>query len=145
MKRYLLPSLLILALGGAIAFAQQINKAVQLSQDASGAFGVDTNNNIYFPGHILTTGPGTPVLTGCGGGTPAIVGTDTAGAVTEGTSNNGCTVTFNRAYLATPYCLISWQATPPTTQTYTPSTTGIVVVHTGGSSAVFNYICSGSR
>lgn len=145
MKRYLLPSLLILALGGAIAAAQQINKAVQLSQDASGAFGVDTNNNIYFPGHILTTGPGTPVLTGCGGGTPAIVGTDTSGTVTEGTSAIGCVLTFNRAYLATPYCLISWQSTPPTTQTRTPATTGITLIHTSQSSIAFDYLCSGSR
>jgi hypothetical protein len=143
MRKYLLPSILILALAAVPGIAQIINKALQLSQDATGAFGVDTNNNVYFPGHILSTGPGVPVLTSCGT-TPSILGTDTAGQVTTGTTAGGCVVTFNRAYVATPWCVISWQTTPPTTQSNTPSTTAITILNTTQSSGKFNYICSGS-
>ena len=89
MKRYILPSLLILALAGGLAFAQSITKALQLSQDASGAFGVDTTNNVYFPGHVLTTGRAgpAPALSACiTGGSPTLVGTDVAGTITGGTT-----------------------------------------------------------
>ena len=71
LRRYLLPSLLILLLGGVYAGAQSITKALQLSQDATGSFGVDTNLGVYFPGHILSpTGGARPAPTVTGSGTP---------------------------------------------------------------------------
>ena len=145
MRKYLLPSALILAFGLALAFAQNINKALQLSQDATGAFGVDTNNNVYFPGHILTTGPGTPVVTSCGGGTPTIAGTDFAGTVTQGTSAAGCTITFNKAFVAAPTCIIN-TATMASPISWTTSTTAITEVnYASPSSEIINYICTGAK
>src|ERR1035437_5512276 len=87
MRKYLLPSALILLLGVGIASGQVINKALQLSQDATGSFSVDSYNGVYFPGHILSpTGGQRPAPTITGTGTPTIVGTDTAGLVTMGSS-----------------------------------------------------------
>jgi hypothetical protein len=143
MKKYLLPSALILALAAGLAFAQTINRAMQLSQDASGAFGVDTNNNIYFPGHILSTGPGTPVLTSCGT-TPTIAGSDTAGLVTTGTTNTGCVVTFNKAYLAVPWCVVVSQSPAATPAVFVTAATGINITLAANSSVKVNYFCSGS-
>ncbi len=145
MKKYLLPSALILAFGLALALAQNINKAIQLSQDATGAFGVDTNNNVYFPGHVLTVGPGTPAVTSCGGGTPTIAGTDTAGTVALGTSAAGCTITFSKAYLAAPTCILN-TATMASPISWTTSTTAITEVNYAAvSSQVVNYICTGAK
>ncbi len=147
MKRFFLASLAIICLGLGLAVAQNVNKALQLSQDPTGAFGVDTNNNVYFPGHILTTGPTTkPALTTCGT-SPSNVGTDTAGVVTEGTGGpTGCLITFNRAYLAAPYCItslrIATSASPISRAVYT---TGIAITHLAGDSAVYDYFCTGSR
>jgi hypothetical protein len=144
MRKYLLPSLLILILAGGWSVAQVINRAVQLSQDATGAFGVDTNNNVYFPGHVLSTGPGTPALTSCGT-TPSIVGSDTAGEVTTGTTNTGCVVTFNKAYLAKPWCVVVSQSPSATPAVYTTVTTSITVTLAANSSVLFDYVCSGSK
>lgn len=144
LKRYLLPSALILALGLAYATAQSITKAIQLSQDSTGAFGVDTNNNVYFPGHILSTGPGTPVLTSCGTGSPAVVGTDTAGQITLGTSATACTLTFAQAYVATPWCVVTVQSGVSQIG-YTPSTTTLVLSQLSTSGDKVNYMCSGSK
>lgn len=144
MRKYFLPSALILILGLGLAVGQNINKALQLSQDPTGAFGVDTNNNVYFPGHVLSNGPGTPVLSGtlCAG-TPVITGTDTVGVVTDGAASGGCTMTFNRAYLSAPYCLVTTPTT--TTVNYTASTTSLIVTHATNTNVTWNYFCSGSR
>lgn len=143
MKKVLSLALLgLLLLGGGYAVTQNINKALQLSQDATGAFGVDTNNNVYFPGHILSTGPGTPTLTACGTGTPVIAGTDTAGVVTMGTSATGCVITFAKAYASVPWCVVSWQATPLASQLYTVTATAITTIQTSASANKLNYVCS---
>src|SRR5258708_7527019 len=87
MSKYIILSLLILALGLGLAVAQNITKTLQLSQDATGAFGVDTSNGVYFPGHILSTGKPAPALTACvTAGTPTLVGTDFSGVITAGTT-----------------------------------------------------------
>lgn len=148
MRKYLLPSLLILALAGGLAVAQSITKALQLSQDGTGAFGVDTNNNVYFPGHIYTTGPGTPVLTACiTGGTPTIAGTDTLGTFTAGTTaSTSCVVTFNKAFLAAPTCLVTYAAGgPPATSSWTTSTTALTITQASTASVVVNWLCSGAK
>lgn len=146
LKRYFLPSALILAFGLTLAFAQTINKALQLSQDSTGAFGVDTNNNIYLPGHVLTTGPGTPVLTSCGSGSPAITGTDTGGVVTTGTTATGCIITFSKAYLATPYCVVSTQSVLGTTPfQYTASLTALTITQGSATGNLINYVCTGLK
>ena len=150
MRKYLLPSALILAFGLALASAQNINKAIQLSQDPTGAFGVDTNNNSYWPGHFLSTGPGVPVLGTCGT-TPSILGTDSAGQITAGTTTTNCTITFNKAYLAAPWCVVTAQSGTtnggPGTFYLSYSTTVALlsITQTSTSSNLINYVCMGSK
>lgn len=142
-KKYLLPSGLVLALAATLAIAQNINRAIQLSQDPTGVIGVDSNNNIYFPNHILTTG-GPPTLTSCGTA-PTVTGSDQFGTVVMGTgAAPGCIVTFRQAYLSTPYCILQVQNPATSPLAYTPSTTALTVT-SAGPGTTFNYICSGSR
>lgn len=140
MKRYILPVFLILGFAFSLAFAQSITRSIQLSQDPSGPIGVDTNNGVYFPGHMNTTGT-TPTVTACST-TPAIVGTDTAGKVTGGTGPlvATCTVTFARAYVTTPYCIVQVQNPATSPLAYSASTTAITIT-SGMGSAIFNYMC----
>ncbi len=91
-------------------------------------------------GHHRITGS-TPVLTSCGT-SPAITGTDIAGTVTMGTATpTGCIITFANAYTNTPHCIVTWQATPLASQSYTISTTAITLVQTATSSNKVNYRC----
>lgn len=147
MKRFLRDRLvlglaIVACLGLGLAVAQNINKSVQLSQDASGPIGFDTNNNVYFPAHILTSGPGTPTLsTNCS--TATIRGTDTAGTMIGVTATTGtCSVTFSKAYLTTPFCIATTQnpATSPLAYNIVPTGLNFTTI-TGAVTA--NYICSG--
>ncbi len=104
--------------------------------DANNIFsGLDT-----FTGHVAV-GAVPPVLTSCGGGSPAILGDDKAGLVTMGTSATGCVITFASAYTSTPFCVVTWQATPLASQSYAISTTAITLTQTSTSSNKANYIC----
>lgn len=139
-KRYLLPSALILALGLTVGIAQNINKALQLSQDPTGAIGVDANNNIYFPGHFLTQASA-PTLSSCGT-TPTIAGSDSWATIVTGTTTTACTVTFRQAFLAAPFCVLAAPGTSVVPFTYTTQTTSIIVTFTGTNSALrVNYFC----
>lgn len=146
LRAYVLPSLLILALAGGLAFAQSITKALQLSQDASGAFGVDTTNNVYFPGHVLTTGRAgpAPALSACiTGGSPTLVGTDVAGTITAGTTaSTSCVVTFGRAYVTAPDCIVSWKTGPLAAMSWVTSTTALTITQTSNASSQISYICT---
>lgn len=145
--RWLLPSLLILLVAGGVAVSQTITRAIQLSQDTSGAFGVDANNNIYFPAHILVpSNTNTPVPTITGTGTPTISGTDVAGLITMGASGTTATAVFGRAYLSVPFCVVTWQV-PGTTASpisYTLATTSIAVAQGATSGNRINYFCTGA-
>lgn len=88
---------------------------------------------------IISSG-GTPVLSACGT-TPAIVGSDTAGVVTMGTTATGCVITFATAYVGVPFCVVTWQATPLASQSYTVTATAITTVQTSTSSNLLNYTC----
>ena len=142
--RYILPSLLVLLLGAGVSFAQSITKALQLSQDATGAFSVDTFNGVYFPGHILSpTGGSRPAPTVTGTGTPTISGTDTVGLITMGTSATTATVVFGTAYVSVPSCVISPQnAFTTTNASYTLATTSIAITQNSTSGNKINYWCS---
>ena len=105
MKRYLLPSALILAFGLALAGAQTITKSLQVTQDPRSPVGLDASNNAYFPAHVLMGGSQTvaPTTATCGsGGSPGVVGTDNAGVVTEGAGTGAgvtaCTIYFNKPF-----------------------------------------------
>lgn len=142
MKKILLPSILVLALSGGLALAQTFTKAIQLSQDTTGAFSVDSNNGVYFPSHINTVGSSGPTITGTG--TPTIGGTDTAGLITMGASATTATAVFGRAYLSVPFCVVSWQAPMNGTATpiaYTLATTSIAITQGATSTNKINYMC----
>lgn len=145
MKKYLLPSALILLLGLGAGFAQTINSALQQSQDATGAFAIDTNLGVYFPGHILSPTKGRVLPTVFAGSTTAtLVGTDTAGTVTMGTSAISAAVTFGTAYISVPTCAVTWQTGGASTITpisYTPGTTGIIFSQGTATGNKINYIC----
>lgn len=95
------------------------------------------------PAHITSGQATPPALTSCGTGTPAITGTDTAGVVTMGTSATGCVITFNVTYVSAPYCVVTWQATPLASQSYTVAAGAITTVQTSTSSNLLNYHCVG--
>jgi hypothetical protein len=85
-----------------------------------------------------------PVLTGCGTGSPTIVGNDMAGTVTTGTTATGCVVTFNSAKSAVPACVVTHQVAPATsTPAYTVTATAITVVQASQTGNKFNYVCMG--
>lgn len=88
---------------------------------------------------IISTG-GTPVVSACGT-TPAIVGGDTAGTVTMGTTATGCVITFSTPYVGVPICTVVWQGTPLAAQNYTVTATAITTVQTSTSSNILNYVC----
>ncbi len=142
MKKYLAPILLILGLACAFAFAQNITKGIQLSQDATGPIGYDTNGASYFPGHINSnTRVGLPpVLSSCGTA-PSSTGSDTALRLTTGSAATTCTVTFGVAHPTAPACVITPQgaAVQPT---YTVSATAISMT-VDVASTVYNIICIG--
>lgn len=144
MRKYLLPSLLVLLLGGIYAGAQTINKALQLSQDNTGAFSVDSFLGVYFPGHILSpTGGARPAPTVSGTGTPTISGTDTAGLVTFGTSGTTATAVFGTAYVSVPQCVVTWQNDGGTVTpiAYTLATTSIALSQGATTGSKVNYLC----
>lgn len=95
------------------------------------------------PAHIATAQTTAPVLTSCGGGSPAIVGTDTAGIVTMGTTASGCIITFNTAYTAAPFCVVSWIATPLATQSYVTTNSAVTLTQAPTSGNVVQYHCIG--
>lgn len=147
MRKYLLPFALTIALASGLAFGQNINKALQLSQDATGQFGVDTSLGVYFPGHILSPQGGVrPAPTvSSGATTPSIAGTDTAGLITVNAAATTVTATFGTAYVSAPNCVIS--ASNPgvvTNISWVPVTTSIAVTFTGaaGTANKLYYWCS---
>ncbi len=136
MRKYLLPSALILLLGLGAALAQTFVRAVQLSQDTTGAFAVDSNNGIYFPGHVLSVG--TPAPTVQGNSNPTVTGTDFSGTITvQGTT---AAALFGRAYLTLPSCVVTNGA--GVLMGYSLATTGINVTQVGAARMGVNYMCS---
>lgn len=93
------------------------------------------------PAHV-NTGSTPPVLTSCGT-TPAITGSDTAGIVTMGATATGCVITFATAYTGTPYCVVTWIATPLASQSYVTANTAITTTQTSTSNNKLQYVCVG--
>jgi len=110
MKRLLAPILLILGLACGLAFAQNITKGIQLSQDNTGPIGMDAANNAYFPNKINVTRTVPPVISACGTGT-AITGNDTVGKFTSG-NTTACVITFSSAYNVAPPTPLPPQQSP---------------------------------
>jgi hypothetical protein len=149
MKKLLLPSAVILALGLALAFAQNINKAVQLSQDPTGLIGYDTSNNIYLPNHLLTTTRGGPPPTvaaaNCGTTSPSVVGTDFAGVITVGTSaTTSCVLTFGTPFVTAPVCLLTPKSAILAALSYATATTTLTITQTSTANNTIAYMCVSS-
>lgn len=139
MKRYLLPSALILALGLGFAWAQSITRSVQLSQDPTGPIGYDYSaKNVYFPGHILFNSNSTPAVSACSTG--SVVGTDAVGRITPGSAVTTCTLTFTTAYNSNPACVVAPQGSA-TFPTYTTTATGITI-SVLATATTYSYICA---
>jgi hypothetical protein len=147
MRKYLLPSALVLLLGLGFAFAQSANRSIQGSQDPTGQIGYDNvQGGIYLPGHLLSTtrlAPA-PVLSACiTGGTPTLVGTDLSGVITGGTTaSTSCVVTFGTAFQTAPNCVVSWQTGPLAAMSWTTSTTALTITQTSNASSKIAYICT---
>lgn len=88
---------------------------------------------------------GTPVLTSCGTGSPAVTGTDLAFTVTQGTGATGCIATFAQAFTATPVCVAVNQTAPGTsTPAYTVSATAVTLVTASTNGEIWNVHCIGN-
>lgn len=149
MRKYLLPSVLILLLGLGFAVAQNANRGVQLSQDSTGFVGFDNvQGGIYLPGHLLSNtklGPA-PVLSACiTGGSPTLTGTDLSGVIVGGTTaSTSCVVTFGTAFQVAPNCVVSWQSGPLAAMSWATSTTALTITQTSNASSKIAYICTSS-
>lgn len=85
-----------------------------------------------------------PSLSSCGA-TPAVVGTDNGGQITLGTgSPTGCTVTFNAAWTASPFCVAQATSTVTTATVSSVSGSQFVITESGSvPSLTINYVCVG--
>lgn len=157
MKKLLIGLLGTLALVSGIALAQVtlpapasmgVNDRVQVIPQGAPAAGSYFATLTQFRAWVMggvSGHSGTPALSSCGTGSPAIAGTDIAGRITVGTSATGCTATFSTAWTATPSCVVvSQTAYATTTPAYTVSTTAITITQTSTSGNIYNYICSGT-
>lgn len=138
-----------LAFGIGVAGAQIVNKAVQLSQDPTGAYTVDSFFGINFPGHIFGNSTGfraVPTVTGTGTPTLNTAASDSRGTVTMGTSATTATVLFGTAYGAVPDCVLAWSSgnasASPTG--YTLATTSIAITQSAASANKIVYWCTSS-
>lgn len=147
MKRLFLDTLLILGLALGLAFAQNITKSVQLSQDGTGLVGYDILNNIYLPNHLLSTTRGgpPPTVTGstCGTTAPSVTGTDYAGVITVGTSaTTSCVLTFGTAFVTAPTCLLTPKSAILAALSYATSTTALTITQTSTANNTIAYLCT---
>lgn len=128
---------------GALFASTIVALAANMAIDGNLSVGGTTTNTgaVNSPAH-LNTGATPPVLTSCGT-TPSITGSDTAGIVTMGTTATGCVITFATAYTGTPYCVVSWIATPLASQSYVTSNVAITLTQTSTSNNKIQYVCIG--
>ena len=93
------------------------------------------------PLHLASAQTTAPALTSCGTGSPTIVGSDTAGTITMGTSATGCIATFNVSYTSAPHCTVTWRATPLLSQSYVVAAATITLTQTSASGNLVDYVC----
>lgn len=131
-----------IAIAGA-AFAQNIVSSLQQSQDPRGVIGLDAANNVWLQngqhlGSNTNAGGAAPAVSACGT-SPTIAGTDFAFTLTTGSVATSCTVTFSKAFGASPRCVLmaNGQATQPTFTT----TAASMVITVDIASTVYTGIC----
>lgn len=141
MKKYLLPSALIMVGFLGFALAQNITKSVQLSQFPNGPIGMDGSNNVYFPAHVLNLGKAPTVAAAAG--TVTVSGNDFNGTISGGgASTSTVTLTFKNAYAAAPNCVMTTQNPAVSPLAYNVVATGINITGSMGAAKAV-YICSG--
>lgn len=144
MKRFLVALLAVACLGIGVGIAQNINKALQLSQDSTGAFGVDNVNSVFFPNHIVGNAQLTPTITTGAGTAATITGMDSNGIVTGGgVTTTTVTGTWRSAYGVKPSCVAQSENPATSPLAFVPSTTGFTVSAMGA--AIMHYVCVGIR
>lgn len=139
MRKYLLPTGVILALGLSFALAQNITKSLQQSQ-SPGAFGIDTSLSAYFPNHISSSGKAPSVSSG------TISGSDFSGTITESSNSIGEVLTFHTAFTIAPHCVVTAEAPGVALATpiaYSTVTTALTITHLSQVSKLLDYICAG--
>lgn len=139
MRKYLLPSALILALGLSWALAQNITKSIQMSQ-SPGAIGLDTGLSAYFPNHISSSGKSPTVSSG------TVSGSDFSGTITESSNSIGEVLTFHTAFTVAPHCIVTAEAPGVALATpisYSTVTTALTITHLSQVSKLLDYICVG--
>lgn len=92
--------------------------------------------------HFTNSTGSAPALSSCGGGSPAIVGTDTDGEITLGTNATNCTATFASSYTTAPLCVVTWQSNIAS-MIYGLAATALTITQTNTSSNKINYHCVG--
>lgn len=146
MKRLLVALLAVACLGIGAGIAQNITKALQLSQDPSGAFAVDNVNSLYLPKHLVGNDQTAPTVAAAQG-TVTVTGTDLAGTIVGGgVSTTTVTLTFATAFSSgtTPRCVAQSRNPATSPLAATPSTNvGFTVGSMGAAS--LDYICVGVR
>lgn len=155
MKKILVAAVGVIALAlGGLALAQTAipyvsslgaNDIVAVIKNASTTAGNTYANISQLRAWIMggnSAHSGTPALTSCGGGSPAVAGTDNAFVVTQGTSATGCVATFSQAFVSTPTCVAVNQTAPGTsTPAYTVSATAVTLVTASTSGEIWNVVC----
>ncbi len=123
------------------SFCGETTGAFDLRHDTDGKIHIRSANGgaLCLANKIRGAGAA-PAVSSCGT-TPAISGSDLAGMVTTGTGTpTSCTITFNAAYAAEPYCMVHGKTQSQVTA-YTVSSSAIVVTTTATDNVPIEYIC----
>jgi hypothetical protein len=134
-----------LVFSAGLATAQVITRSIQLTQDPSGPFGVDANNNLYLTANrhlnaVSGASGGTPSLGTCTGGAITAGSTDLSGQVT-GASAATCAVVFGQAYGTAPRCLISLGTTNAGPIFVSAVTTAGFTINQAATASTYNWVC----
>lgn len=118
------------------------SSTVKFATNLNGLVTISTNTVIG--GHIISTGTA-PSPSSCGG-TPVLIGTDSAFTVTPGAAATGCTVTFATPYLQNPTCIVKEETESLTNAlTFSHSATQVIITQSGAGSNVYDVICIGNK
>ena len=140
MRKYLLPSAIILIVAFGAAIAQNITKSIQQSQ-SPGAIGLDTSLGAYFPNHINSSGKSPAASLSA-----TVAGSDFSGTITEPSNSIGTVLTFATAFNIAPHCIVTHRAPGVALATpisYTTSTVSLTITHLSMVSQLLDYICVG--
>lgn len=84
-------------------------------------------------------------VSSCGTGSPTIKGSDNAGAIVTGSSASSCTVTFAKAWVNPPVCVVSDSNTTAVTDVSSISTSSVTFSMASALSTVnIYYLCEGN-